>query len=219
MKILQQVSRRPILPTNSFANHHHFPSKSLQLSASAKPYVANLDDRFIPRNVFPVTTVGKIVLVAAVVVAVALAQNLMTESFAEILHSQKKYLTHQRTIITRWILKYFKRFTRALYTVFRLLVPTFPESSSEETVQSERSSHSKSSPQNAWKSCSLERKDILNDRFMFYKFKMNGQPSKFGIGRKVGSPLKVVYAFVLLNIYLIIHAFYLLLLGCSLHRQ
>lgn len=196
MRILRSMAVRAPLALQrvhpSIMSSAMHPSMALQ--AVAKPYVATLDDRFVPGNLLPTGNVGRMVLLVAVLFAGFLVKRTWEDGI-------DVELEDRRSLFVGWVVSFFGGiatvFRRFIWRIRGLFSPRNDEYEDEDLFEVSKSpDKQRASPArqaSSWKTCVLERKDIINDRFMLYKFRMQNAATTFGIGKKVRKYFSVLF--------------------------
>lgn len=179
MKILRQSQssiRKSVLNHRAFSLSAHQQQIVLHpiLSSSPKPYAVTLDDRFMPEGIFTPSMTTRIALLAMAMLVLAVAQFSWKASSFELSHDQENRESHNRKVSFKWW-SYVCKFIGQGWINLQQLFGEASESNEMET-QAKTDHHSVSNKKHskgntAWKICTLERKEILNGRFIFCKFK------------------------------------------------
>lgn len=161
----------------------------------------SLDHRFIPAALIPTTKGGKIIFVAFIILVSIIFKNLLSDEAD----------ANSDIALVDWfqgVLKWFGSISKnvvgfvsrlingdngvdeKLSNNRRVSIPNSRFGGNYNKIRSDSSDGLKvASPSpvkvSAWKTCKLEKKEILNDRFMFYKFKMTGSGISLPVGKKV----------------------------------
>jgi NAD(P)H-flavin reductase len=192
MKILRQSQssiRKSVLNHRAFSLSAHQQQIILHpiLSSSPKQYAVTLDDRFMPEGIFTSWMTARIALLAMAMLVLAVAQFSWKTSSFELSHDQENRESHNRKVSFKWWSYVCKFIGRSWINLQQLFGET--SESNEMETQATADHHSVSNKKHskgnsAWKICTLERKEILNDRFIFCKFKTS-DANLLEFGRKV----------------------------------
>jgi hypothetical protein len=181
----------------------------------SKGHIATLDDKFVPTSLFPTgSNQGRVLLLMAFIVGTIIIRKVGSYLFANhdgdapnrfnIFSSIKSFfrkLFHNeenseapapvkeqssRVISNRRIASPATAATIPTKPIRQALPTSLPNAYIPPvSVPSTPISSSSSSTISLWKSCKLERKEILNDRFMLYRFYLNDANTKPSFTRKV----------------------------------
>lgn len=121
------------------------------------------------------------VLVMLFVVAAFVSRGLKSYD----IQSHNHNLARQQSIVFKLVKRVLRRIAKGLAQFVASMLALFQQRKKpvENSVNEPRKMMPNSA--NSWQVCTLQRKEILNDRFMLYKFKRNDSLSNFSIGQKV----------------------------------
>lgn len=152
------------------------------LYPSIRTYTPTLDHQFIPIDPFPLSSTGKMtVLVLLFVVAAFVGRGLKRYD----IQSQKQNLHKQQSVVVKLISRVSRRIAKGLAQIVASILALVQQRKKPVENPANEPQKKMLNSANQWQVCTLQRKEILNDRFMLYKFKRNDSSSNFRIGQKV----------------------------------
>lgn len=226
MKILHpSIAKRHGLSRHSRHGLHLSPSPVIDtpistLYPSVRTYTPTLDHQFIPSDPFPLSSAGKMtVLVMMFVVAAFVSRGLKRYDT----QSHKHQLATQQSIVVKLVKRVLRRIAKGLAQFVASMLALFQQRKKPVENPADEPRKTMLNSANSWQVCTLQRKEILNDRFMLYKFKRNDSMSNFNIGQKVSPEMchdsRASFDCNLFSFFLFFRLFYALWTKVEIQRR